>query len=69
MYLIDEKRDVNQASSVLRAFWMKRSRGENKKKIAFVMKIVFANGVSDNTLLGRMCFKSFYKFNHEKTKT
>lgn len=68
MYLIDEKRDVNQASSVLRAFRMKRSRGENKK-IAFVMKIAFANGVSDNTLLGRMCFKSFYKFNHEKTKT
>lgn len=51
MYLIDEKRDVNQASSVLKAFRMKRSRGENKKKIAFVMKIVFANGVSDNTLL------------------
>lgn len=50
MYLIDEKRDVNQASSVLKAFRMKRSRGENKK-IAFVMKIAFANGVSDNTLL------------------
>lgn len=31
MYLIDEKRDVNQASSVLKAFQMKRSRGENKK--------------------------------------